>query len=67
MSLKVKRPRLVPMRLPVLGLVDLTYIGTVTRSISAKAGITYSCMPDSVIQVYDIDVEGLVSLGYFRK
>ena len=60
----IKRKNLIT-RLPVRGLVDLTYTGTLKRSISARTGIVYSCAPSSIIKACDVDVEGLISLGYF--
>ncbi len=54
-------------KLPVRGFVDLTYMGIVNRSISARTGTVYQCAPRSIIRACDIDVEALVSLGYFRE
>lgn len=62
-----KRRKNIATKFPIRGFVDLTYIGTKNRFISAKAGKLYRCVPNSTVKVYDIDVEGLISLGCFRQ
>jgi len=54
-------------KLPVRGFIDLTYTGTLKRSISARTGTVYSCIPSGIIKACDVDVEGLISLGYFKR
>ena len=60
-----KKRKNITTKLPVRGFVDLVYTGSKGRSVSAKAGMVYQCVPNSIICACDIDVEGLVSLGYF--
>lgn len=62
-----KRRKNITTKLPIRGFVDLTYTGTKSRIISAKAGKLYNCTPNGTVKVCDIDVEGLVSLGCFRQ
>ena len=52
-------------KLPVRGFIDLTYTGTLKRSVSARTGTVYSCIPGNIVKTCDVDVESLVSLGYF--
>lgn len=62
-----KKRKNIVMKIPVRGFVDLAYTGIETRSISARAGIMYQCVPNSIIRACDVDVEALVSLGYFIR
>ncbi len=62
---RAKKRRNIVTKLPVRGLIDLIYTGTKPRSISARAGRVYQCVPGSIIKACDIDIEGLISLGYF--
>jgi len=61
-----KRRKNIITKPPIRGFVDLTYTGTKSRIISAKAGKLYNCIPNGTVKVYDIDVEPLISLGCFR-
>lgn len=53
-------------KIPVRGFVELTYTGNVKKHIIAVAG-QYHCTPNSVMRVYDVDVEALLSLGCFVR
>lgn len=62
-----KKRKNIVAKIPIRSFVDLIYTGDIVRSISARTGKLYICIPDNIVRVCDVDVEPLILLGCFTQ